>query len=116
VAVDDNNGSSFTMSSYDGHFLLQFFCKEYTEYTMRTRKTAYANEGIIHLHGERNVLLRIGNIVFVDSCQFFATTLDNLVEEMTKAGVEKLAKMMRHFGHDDVYFEKGSPSRQVKAG
>jgi len=111
--VDDNNGlsscrSSFhNLSCYNGDFMLQFFRKEYTEYLTKSGKTAYANVGVIPLNGKRNMLLRIGNIVFMDSCQFLATSLDN-VKEMRKSGVEKFANTIRHFGCDDVYFENGS--------
>jgi len=31
------------LSSYYGHFVLQFFCKEYTEYTTRTGTKSYAD-------------------------------------------------------------------------
>jgi len=41
---------------------------------------AYADVGVIPLNGERNML--IGNIVFVDSCQFLTTSLDNLVKAL----------------------------------
>jgi len=54
------------------------------------------------------MLLKIGNIVFVDSCQFLATSLDNLVKALRKLGVHKFANTIRHFGgDDDPYFEKG---------
>jgi len=94
--------------SYDRHFMLQFFCKEYTEYTTRTGTKAYADVGVIPLNGERNMLLKIGNIVFVDSCQFLATSLNNLLKALRKSGVDKFANTIRHFGgDDDAYFEKG---------
>ena len=68
------------LSSYDGHFVLEFFREEYTEYTTRMGTKAYADLGVILLNGERNMLLKIGNIVYVDSCQFLATFLHNLVK------------------------------------
>ena len=63
--------------------------------------------GVIPLNGERNMLLKIGNIAFVDSCQFFATSLDNLVKALRKSGIDKFANTIRHFDCDDDYFEKG---------
>ena len=89
------------LSSYDRHFVLQFFCKEYTEYTTRMGKKAYADVG-----GECNMLLKIGNVVFVDSCQFLITFLDNLVKAMRKWVVKEFKNTIRHFGRDN-YFEKG---------
>ena len=54
------------------------------------------------------MLLKIGNIVFVDSCQFLATSLDNLVKAWRKSGVDNFANTIRYFGgEDDAYFEKG---------
>ena len=44
--------------------------------------------GVIPLIGKRNMLLKIGNIVFVDSYQFLATSLDNLMKELQKLGVD----------------------------
>ena len=94
VSGGDSDGGEWTylvpivfhnLLSYDGHFVLQFFCKEYTEYTARMGTKAYADVGVIPLNGERNMLLKIGNIVFVDSCQFLATSLDNLVKALRKS-------------------------------
>jgi len=68
---------------------------------------AYTDMGTILLNGKQNMLLWIGNIVFVDSCHFLAISLDNLVKAMRKSGVEKFTNTIRHFGRDDVYFEKG---------
>jgi len=45
---------------------------------------AYDSMGVIPLNGERKMLLKIGNIIFVDSCQFLATTLDNLMKALRK--------------------------------
>jgi len=95
------------LSLYDGHFVLQFFRKEYTEYTTRKGTKAYANVGVIPLNGESNMLLKIGNIVFVNSCQFLATSLDNLVKALRKSGVDKFATLRHFSGEDDAYFEKG---------
>jgi len=89
--------------------VLQFFRKEYTEYTTRMGTKGYADVGIIPLNSERNMLLKILNIVFMDACQFLATSLDNLVKALQKSGVDKFANTNRHFGNDDdyAYFEKG---------
>ena len=69
---------------------------------------SYADVGVIPLNGEHNMLQKIGNIVFVDSCQFLATSLDNLVKALRKSGVNGFANTIRHFGDDDdAYYEKG---------
>jgi len=95
----------YNLSSYDGHFMLQLFCKEYTEYTTRKGTKAYGDVRIIPLNGERNMLLKIGNIVLVDSS--FSQPPDNVVKALRKSGVQKFANTIRHFGSDDAYFEKG---------
>ena len=40
------------VSLYDGHFVLEFFCKEYIEYTTKFGKMAYADVGVIPLNDE----------------------------------------------------------------
>ena len=93
--------------NYDAHFALQFFRKEYTEYKTRSGKTAYADVEVIPLNGERNLLIRIANVVFVDSFQFLATSLDNLVKIMRKSGLENFAHTAKHFGHEEIFYQKG---------
>ena len=51
-------------------------------------------------------MLLISNIVFVELYQFLTTSLNNHVKAMRKLGVEKFANTIKHFGHDDDYFEK----------
>jgi len=54
------------------------------------------------------MMLQIGNIIFVDSCQFLATFLDNLTKALRKSGIDKFTNTIRHFRSDhDAYFEKG---------
>ena len=94
--------------SYDGHFILQFFKKEYTRYTTMQGKTMYADVGVIPLNGERNLMLKIGNIVFVDSCQFLATSFDELVKVLRKSGNENFVHTTRHFGCNELFFKKAA--------
>jgi len=69
--------------------------------------TAYADVSVIPLNGERKLLLQIGNLVFVDSFQFLATSLNSLVKEMRKSGINDFVHTMCHFGKNEAYFEKG---------
>ena len=79
------------------------------EYTTKSGKTAYADVGKIPMNGERNLLLSIGNIGFVDSMQFLAASLDNLVKEMRNSGLDDFTHMTRHFGRTlKLFFKKGS--------
>ena len=96
------------MSAYDSHFVLRYFRKEYAKYTTHHGKTAYADVGVIPLNGERNLLLKIGNVVFIDSCQFLATSLDELVKSMRKSGLQgDFVHTTRHFGRNELFLKKG---------
>ena len=59
------------------------------------------------MKGERNLLLRIGSVVFVDSFQFLAASLDNLVKSMRKSGLEDFVHTTKHFGCDELFYQKG---------
>jgi len=88
------------LSAYDGHFVLQFFRTKYTEYTRKTGKSAYDDVIVIPMNGERNELLKIRNVVFVDSYQFLGTSLDNLVKIMRKSGLQDFVHTTKYFGKD----------------
>jgi len=95
------------LSAYDGNLVLQFFRREYTAYTTRCGKTAYADVEVIPMNSERNLLLRIGSVVFVDSFQFLAASLDTLVKSMRKSGLEDFVHTTKHFGCDELFYQKG---------
>ena len=67
---------------YDSHFLLQNFRKEYTQYTTRRGNVSYRDVDAIPINSEKNLQIRIGNVVFSDSFQFLSTSLDTLVKTM----------------------------------
>ena len=54
------------------------------------------------------MLLSIGNVVFVDSMQFLAASLDNLVKEMRNSRLDDFVHTTRHFGQNDLFYKKGS--------
>jgi len=113
ISDDDEEGGVYLLPcifhnlGYDGHFILQFFQKQYTEYTTKNGQTRYADVGVIPLNGERNLLLKIGSVVFVDTYQFLAASLDDLVTDLHKSGVDDFVHTIRHFGRDDLFFHKG---------
>ena len=96
------------MSAYDGHIILKHFRKEYTEYVKNNGDVAYADIGVIPINGERNLSLRIGNVVFVDSFQFLSTSLDNLVKILRKSGTADFVHTSKHFGHNEMFYLKGN--------
>ena len=97
----------FTISVMTVILFFSFFQKQYTEYTTKNGQTRYADVGVIPLNGERNLLLKIGSVVFVDTYQFLAASLDDLVTDLHKSGVDNFFHTIRHFGRDDLFFQKG---------
>jgi len=53
------------------------------------------------------MLLHIGNLLFVDSFQFMAASLDELCKGMRKEGVGDFVHMTRYFGRNDIFYQKG---------
>jgi len=51
--------------------------------------------------------VRIGNLLFVDSFQFMAISLDELCKGMRKEGIDDFVHTTRHFGRDDIFYQKG---------
>ena len=96
------------LGGYDGHFLLKNFQKKYTQYQTKDGKVAYADVQVIPLTSEKNLQIRIGNIVFVDSFQFLATSLDTLVKIMRKSGTDGFVHTSNHFGQSEIFYQKGS--------
>jgi len=116
VSTDDvgRDGDSYLLpiifhdlTAYNGHFVLKFFKKEYARYTAKNGKVHYVNVGVIPLNTEKCMSLHIGNLLFVDSFQFTATSLDKLCKGMRKEGVDDFVHTTRHFGRDDIFYRKG---------
>ena len=96
------------LGGYDGHFLLRHFSRKYTQYTTKDGTVEYADVQVIPLNSEKNLQIRIGNIVFVDSIQFLSTSLDTLVKIMRKSGNEGFVHTSKHFGQSEIFYQKGS--------
>ena len=45
--------------------------------------------------------------MFTDSCQFLASSLDNLVKTLKKSGPDQFVHTTAYFGNAEEYFEKG---------
>jgi len=76
--------------------------KEYARYTAKNGKVHYADVCVIPLNSEKCMSLRIGNLLFVDSFQFMAASLDELCKGMRKEGVDDFVHTTRYFGCDDI--------------
>jgi len=64
------------MSAYDGHFLLHGFRRKYAEYRLQNNQARYADTKIIPLNSEKYLQFQTENLLFLDSFQFMAATLD----------------------------------------
>ena len=114
TSVSTGNSNSYllpiifhNLTAYDGHFILKFFKKEYAQYTTKDGKVHYADIGVIPLNAEKCMSLRIGNLQFIDSFQFMASSLDRLCKTMRKEGVDDFVHTSHYFGQDDIFYEKG---------
>ena len=95
------------LTAYDGHFVLKFFKKEYARYTAKNGKVHYVDVGVIPLNSEKCMSLRIGNLLFVDSFQFMAASLDELCKGMHKEGIHDFVHTTRYFGCYKIFYQKG---------
>ena len=95
------------MGGYDDHFILRSFQRKYTHYTTKDGKAAYADVQVIPLNSEKNLQIRIGNIVFVDSYQFLAASLDTLVSTLRSSSKERFVLTSKHTGRKEFLFQKG---------
>lgn len=56
---------------------------------------------------ERYISFSLGNLRFIDSLQFLNTSLDTLVDNMSKDGTHKFQHLKRHFSEIDLLVRKG---------
>ena len=56
---------------------------------------------------EKFLSFSIGNLRFLDSCQFLTASLDSLVSTLLKSGQDKFVHTRRHLGQSDLLLCKG---------
>ena len=66
----------------------------------------YADVGVIPLNAKKCMSLCIGNLLFVDSFQFMAASLDELCKGMRKEGVDDFVHTTRYFGRYEIFYQK----------
>jgi len=91
-------------SSCDSHLLLQGFHRKYAEYRLQNGKVRYADIKTIPLNSEKNLQIQIGNVLFLDSFQFMAASLDTLVGTLRKSGKDQFVHTSRYMGMEDFLF------------
>jgi len=92
---------------YDSHFLLKEICPKYKEYRLQNGKVQYADIKIIPLNSEKNLQIQIGNVLYLDSFQFMAASLNTLVGTLRKSGTDQFVHTSRYMGTEDFLFQKG---------
>jgi len=94
-------------AAYDGHLLLQGFRRKYAEYRLQNGQVQHADIKIIPLNSEKYLQLQIGNLLFLDSFQFMAASLDTLVGTLPKSGTDHFVHTSKYMGTEDFLFQKG---------
>jgi len=98
------------LKSFDGHFVIKHFKKEYTERKKADGKPPTYDDVIVTpLNSEKYVMFQfqVGKLRFLDSFQFMSTSLENLVSLLLKSGREKFVNTTQYLGNDDLVFAKG---------
>ena len=94
--------------NYDWHFILKHFERKYVSQRNKNNKISFDDVKIIPLNTEKYLQFQIGNIRFLDSCQFLSTSLDELVTLLLKGGKDNFAHTRKNLGaDDDIVFAKG---------
>jgi len=108
------------LKSYDAHFVIKHFKKQYTA-RPRTKDAdddinvdddqdsnmAYGDIRVTPLNGEKYLSFQVGNLRFIDSFQFLSTKLENLVSLLLRSGRDKFAHTTKYLGDSDLVFAKG---------
>jgi len=74
---------------------------------MPDEKKKYGNIKIIPLNKEKYLQFEIRELRFLDSYQFFFTSLEELVSLLLKAGKKNFTHTQKHLGNSDLVFAKG---------
>ena len=84
--------------NYDNNFILKHF---------DPKKFPVEDIYAIPLNSEKYISFAFDNFRFLDSCQFLAASLENLVSTLLKSGKDKFVHTSRHFPNCDLLLQKG---------
>ena len=88
----------FLITGYDSHLIIKNLKKQFAAEEIK----------IIPCNSERYISIIIGQKRFVDTLQFLPVSLDTLVTNLKKEGIEKFYHTRRHFkGKEDLIIRKG---------
>jgi len=89
--------------NYDSHFIIKYFDRR----LVRVGDNKFKNVKIVASSCEKFIAFDIHYLRIIDSVQFLSASLDTLVKNLHKAGVEKFIHTRRHMGSDESLFQKG---------
>ena len=100
------------LKSYDAHFLIKHFNKQYTARSKyqdddddeQEESVSYGDNRMTLLNYEKYLSFQVENLRFIDSFQFLSTSLDNL---LLLLGRDKFTHTTKFWGDDDLVFAKG---------
>jgi len=95
------------LMGYDGHLILKNFAKKYVERCGKNDKVTYDDVQVIPINEEKYLQFQVANLRFLDSFQFLATSLDNLVSLLLKSGKENFKNTRKYLGDSDLVYAKG---------
>jgi len=94
--------------NYDAHVVLKHFEKKYVEYHGEDGSVSFDDVEVTPQNSEKYLQFQIGKLHFLDSFQFFSTSLEELVSLLLKTGKDNFVHTTAHLGtDDDIIFAKG---------
>ena len=92
----------------DAHFVMKHFQRKFVERRNNDNKLSFDDVHITPLNSEKYLKFQVGNLCFLDSCQFLSAPLSELVQLLVKSGKEHFSHTAKHFGvDDDLVFSEG---------
>lgn len=100
------------MRGYDSHHIIKYFRQKHFEWEDVRGFNHREEIEIIPTNTEQFIGFSIGNLRFIDSCQFLTTSLDKLVSVLLDSGRDKFVHTTEHFREKnlpnlDILFKKG---------
>jgi len=117
------------LRTYDAHFVIKHFKRQYTKDTKiipdaddndeeeTVTETIYGDVVVTPLNGEKYLSFQVR---FLDSFQFLSTSLENLVDILknkgstTDAYVDKFVHTTKHLGDDKQVFAKAYSQTRIR--
>jgi hypothetical protein len=93
--------------SYDFHLMIKHFQRKFAETKDKKGNVKLNDIKVIPSNNEKFLSFQIGNLRFVDSIQFLNSSLDTLVSNLAKGGLDEFVHTRAEFPDSTQVFEKG---------